>query len=242
MLHEPFLFTIIGIIVFFSALVQGISGFGMALVSMSVLPFILPLRIVTPLVLLNGFLVTLVLFVSKREHCNMRDLIPLLISAAVGIPFGIYLLAYANEAILRKILAAIIIIFCIYSFIKINAPKKFSTHWSYFFGFLAGSLGAAFNINGPPVIIHAALQQWDKNRMMANLQAFFLISAILIAIGHHAKGLYTRDVLFMWIAFTPLNVAGTYIGNRINARINAEMFKKIVLTLLIISGLILGIA
>lgn len=236
---EAVLYVIIALVVLFSSFVQGISGFGQALVSMAILPFILPLRIVTPLVLLNGLAVTLMLFIAKREHFVMRDLLPLLASAAIGVPFGIFILTYLDEHILRKILASLIILFSVYSLAGLLPSKALSGRWAYLFGFIAGSLGAAFNINGPPVIVHAALQKWDKNRMMANLQAFFLSSAFLIGAGHAIRGLYTVEVLFLWLILIPVIFIGMFAGNHINSRIDAERFKRVVFSMLIIVALMM---
>ncbi len=236
---EGVIYLIIGLVVLFASFVQGISGFGQALVSMAILPFILPLRIVTPLVLLNGLAVTTMVFITKRKHFEMRGIITLLVSAALGIPFGIFILTYSNESILRKLLAALIALFSVYSLMGLLPAKPISSRWAYLFGFLAGSLGAAFNINGPPVIVYAALQKWEKDRMIANLQAFFLSSAFLIGTGHALRGLYTADVLFMWVMLIPVIFIGTYAGNLINSRIDTERFTRIVFTLLIIVALMM---
>ncbi|MCX7680207.1 MAG: sulfite exporter TauE/SafE family protein [Spirochaetes bacterium] len=238
---DALFYIAIGFVILVSAFVQGISGFGMALVSMSILPFLLPLRIVTPLVLLNGFAVTVVLFIAKRDHFELRDLIPLLASATVGIPFGIYILVHFDDRILQKILAILIFLYCIYSLANFSFSSKISERWTYLFGFLAGSLGAAFNINGPPVIIHAMLQQWEKDRMLANLQAFFLFSTILIGIGHCVQGFYTREVIMLWLSLLPINIIGTVAGIFVNKQVNNEQFKKIILILLIVSSILLGI-
>ncbi len=239
MTGEAVLYIIIALVVLFASFVQGVSGFGQALVSMAILPFMLPLRIVTPLVLLNGLALTAMLFIVKRKHVNLRELIPLLASAAVGVPFGIFILTYLDEQILRKILASLIILFSVYSLAGLLPAKPVSRRWSYVFGFLAGSLGAAFNINGPPVIVHAALQQWDKDRTIANLQGFFLSSAFLIGAGHAARGLYTADVLFLWSMLIPIIFTGMFAGNFINTRIDAERFKRIVITMLLIIAIMM---
>lgn len=239
MTGETVLYSIIALVVLFASFAQSVTGFGQALVSMAVLPFILPLRIVTPLVLLNGLAVTAMLFIAKRKHFEMPDLIPLLASAAVGVPFGTFIFTYINESILRKVLAILIAFFSVYSLIGLLPKKQVSSRWAYLFGFLAGSLGAAFNINGPPVIVHAALQKWDKDRMMANLQAFFLSSAILIGAGHALKGFYTADVLFLWIMLIPVIFIGMFTGNLINSRIDTEHFKRIVFCLLILVAIMM---
>lgn len=239
---ETVIFIIIASVVFFASLVQGVSGFGQALVSMSILPFILPLRIVTPLVLLNGLAVTIMIFIAKRKHFEFRELLPLLASSAFGVPFGIYILTYLDESILRKILASLIILFSIYSLAGLLPSKAISRRWAYLFGFMAGSLGAAFNINGPPVIVHAALQKWEKDRMMANLQAFFITSAIFIGTGHAIRGFYSTDVLFLWLMLIPTIFLGILAGNFLNNRIDTERFQRIVFSLLIIVSIMMFIA
>jgi hypothetical protein len=236
---ELVIIILISIIIFFAAFVQGVSGFGQALVSMAILPFMLPLRIVTPLVLLNGLAVTSMLFIVKRKHFELKELLPLLASAACGVPFGMLLLVYCDEQLLRKILGSLIVLFSVYSLAGYLPARPISRTWAYVFGFVAGSLGAAFNINGPPVIVHATLQKWEKDRMMANLQGFFLASAFIIGIGHALRGLYSSEVLLLWVVCIPIIFFGMYAGTKLNMRIDETRFQRIVFVFLILIALMM---
>ena len=115
------------IIIFFSALVQAVTSFGSALVSMSFLPLLLPLNIVTPLVAMNGTFITALNFLRLHQHFDPKKIKPLVIGALPGIPVGIYFLVNTSEEIIKTVLAIVILAYSLYSLfqtiskIKINA-------------------------------------------------------------------------------------------------------------------------
>nr|HPJ39641.1 TSUP family transporter [Spirochaetota bacterium] len=94
------LYIVLTITIFTSALIQGMTGFGSALVAMAILPLFLPVRTVTPLVLLVGLLLNIIIFVRFHQHFDMKKLFPIIIGAAAGVPIGVYGLKMIDERII----------------------------------------------------------------------------------------------------------------------------------------------
>jgi uncharacterized membrane protein YfcA len=51
-------------------------------------------------------------------------------------------------------------------------------------GLLAGILGGAYGINGPPLVIYGAKRRWSAQHFRATLQGYFLIASIVGIIGY----------------------------------------------------------
>jgi len=227
------------VIVFISAFVQAVTSFGSALVSMSFLPFIFPLHFVTPLVALNGSCITALNFFRLHQHFDPKKIKPLIIGAIPGIPTGIYLLVNLPESIIKTTLALVIIGYALYSLI--NAYSRFTINYKagYALGFFAGCLGGAFNTDGPPIVIYITSQPWSKDEMNISLSSYFLMSGLTLVTMHTIGGLLTKQVALFFITLLPAIFSGVYAGSLIYKKINQEVFKKIVLFLLILVAIVL---
>ncbi|HQL43210.1 MAG TPA: sulfite exporter TauE/SafE family protein [Spirochaetota bacterium] len=227
------------IIIFFSALVQAVTSFGSALVSMSFLPLLLPLNIVTPLVALNGTFITALNFLRLHQHFDPKKIKPLVIGALPGIPVGIYLLVNISEEIIKTVLAIVILAYSLYSLLHSISKIKINAKAGLLLGFFAGCLAGAFNTDGPPVVIYITSQKWSKDEMNISLSSYFLISGITLVTMHTTGGLITKDIVYFFIATIPATLLGVIAGSFIYKKINHETFQKIVLILLIIVAVML---
>ncbi len=227
------------IIVFISAFVQAITSFGSALVSMSLLPFLFSMNFVTPLVALNGTCITALNFFRLHQHFDPKKIKPLILGAIPGIPTGIYLLVNLPESIIKTILAIVILGYAVYSLIHTHSRFRIKKRAGYAFGFFAGCLGGAFNTDGPPIVIYITSQHWSKDEMNISLTSYFLFSGFTLVTMHTIGGLLTIKVALYFISLLPAIFAGVYIGSKIYKRIDQEVFKKIVLLLLIFIAIVL---
>ena len=136
-------------------------------------------------------------------------------------------------------LASVIILFSLYKLIspKILVLKTDKT--SYLFGFIAGILGGAFHMNGPPVIIYGTLRQWTPSQFRATLQSFFLPAGLLALAGQYKTGLWTGEVMTIYLYALPLVLINVMIGNRLHTKIPEGQFDTYIYLLLSALGVLL---
>ena len=103
-------------------------------------------------------------------------------------------------------------------------------------GFLGGILGGAYNTTGPPVIIYGNCRGWPPAEFKGNLQAFFLLTSLIIIVSHALAGNYTPDVLRLSLLVLPAVAAGLGAGLALSKRVSAAAFRTIVLWLLLALG------
>ncbi|MGF1490117.1 MAG: sulfite exporter TauE/SafE family protein [Prochloraceae cyanobacterium] len=227
------------LIVLLSSLIQGITGFGSALVAMPLFTFIFDIKTVAPLVALMTISVNLFLFVKLKKHYRHQKLIPLLIGAVPGILTGIFFLKYAPEYLLRIIMAIVLLSYSLYALTKPSIKISFPPNFSVLVGFCSGNLGGAFNMNGPPVLLWAAIEKWDKNEFRSILQAYFGISGLIVVTFHAISGLTTTTVLKYFLFAIPATFFGISIGNYFAQRIPQLRFQQMVCGLLILLSILL---
>ncbi len=225
-------------IVFFAALMRSAIGFGDALLAMPLLTLITPMQTAVPLVaLLASTMAVLILFGQWRK-VNVGAAWRLIVASVVGIPFGLYALIYIPERMLKIGLGVLLVLFALYELfmprLKLNHPKLV-----YLFGFVAGIFGGATSVNGPPIVMYGALSQWPPATFRATLQGYFFPVGLFILVGHAVGGLWTLEVVGLYLWALPVVVLAVYLGGLLHTRIPSGAFDRAVYTLLLVMGIFL---
>jgi uncharacterized membrane protein YfcA len=224
-------------VIFLAVFVQSMAGFGLALVSMALLPGIVGIQVAAPLVALVGIPLEFLLLVKYRSELNISAVWPLILASLFGIPLGIYVLKRVDEDIVLTFLGIVITGYAIYSLLEVKLPQMKHPIWAYGSGFFAGLLGGAYNTAGPPVIIYGNCRGWLPAEFKGNLQSFFLVGTLFVVAAHVLSGNLTEVVWldFLWVI--PAIGLGFVAGTWLDRYLNPEVFRKVVLVLLILMGL-----
>ena len=228
---------LIGGILFLAAFTQGLSGFGVALVAMALLPKIIGIKDAIVLVALIAFIVDFGVLLRYRDSLQFKKVLPLILASFVGVPLGIFLLRRADEGLALAILGIILVGYSLYALSGLNLPELKGKAWAYGTGFFGGLLGGAYNTPGPPIIMYASCKKWEPDVFKGNLQTFFLQNSIIVILGHWLSGNFTADILSLFWRGLPYLLAGLFTGLAMDKWINPEVFRKIVLVLLVVMGL-----
>jgi uncharacterized membrane protein YfcA len=226
-------------ILFLAYFIRGAFGFGDALVATSLLSLFLELRDVTPLSGLTGTTATLLMLYSERAHISFRRVAVLILSCCAGIPIGIYLLRGPFDVELKILLGCFILLF---SLINLTRPDLFqlrNERLAPLFGFGAGILGGALNTSGPLIVLYGLLRRWERGEMLANYQAFFMASGMIVLSGHALGGLWSLELFKTYAICLPFVLLGLWIGQRLQKHLSDALFRRLIFMLLILVGLTL---
>ena len=231
---EPII--IILIILFFSTLVRSTFGFGDALIAMPLLAMVLSMQIVTPLVALIAFSIAIYIVIQDFKKIEFQNIWKLIVSSIIGIPIGLIYLKGINEDIIKLVLGILISVFGLYNLFKPDLIRIKHSLWAYLFGFLAGLIGAAYNTNGPIIVIYGTMKKWKPLEFRATLQGYFLTTGVFVILGHLIAGNFTKIVMKYYLMTFPVFLGAIILGSFLNKRINKESFIKYIYLLLIIIG------
>jgi uncharacterized membrane protein YfcA len=211
---------------FAGALVAGLSGFAFGLVVSAIwLYFLTPLQTAT-LIIAFGLIVQGYSVWKLRGALDWRRLWPFMAGAALGVPVGVGILTWANPADVRMGVGAFLVLYSLYALLRPAIPAV-----------KAG--GAAAGLAGILVIIWCSLRGWSKDVQRAVFQpvavAIFVMSALWIG----ARGTITPEVIKLFLIGLPALFAGTWLGMKLFGRLDEATFRKIVLALLLVSGVLL---
>ncbi len=220
-----------------AAFVQGLTGFGFGLVSMSLLPAILGIKQAAAIGTIYGLLVIITTFVRHYRDYNWRLGIPFLISSCIGVPVGVYFLEKSSEVVLLKILGAVMVYFAAREFLVKKPLESISTPLSVPFGFFSGTLSGAFNLGGIPTAIFAYAHPWSRGQIIAFLQMMMILSSILRLFLYGRFG-YLKE--FSWsfgvVVAVPL-FASLFLGSFVMNRIHPKHMKRGIFIFIGVAGL-----
>lgn len=220
-------------IVFFAATMQTISGFGFALTIMPLMTLALGFQTAAPLVALIGLTLYGLNLLRLRPAINKGEVLRLGIASAAGVPVGVLVLSAIEESAVKLLLGLILIAYAGYALIRPALPRVRGRFWAYPAGFVAGCLGGAYNVPGPPAIIYGTLQQWSKDEFRAVLQALFFLNATMVVMTHFATNHLTAEIFSLYLKLVPALLLGILAGGWLDARLSYARFQTIVALMLL---------
>ncbi|MHA6697809.1 sulfite exporter TauE/SafE family protein [Chryseobacterium sp. A321] len=229
------------LISFLASLVRSSFGFGEALVAVPLLLFFLPAEVAVPLTVMLSVVIALVIVIQDHRKIHFESAKWLILYALLGLPLGIYILLYADEKVVKIVLAALILLYSLYClFSKTSRVLLKESKWGLFVcGFLSGVLGGAYGLNGPPLVIYGNLRRWSPTHFRATLQAYFLPVSLLSVLGFYYKGLLTPEVNSYFLYCLISSIPAIFLGRYINRKLKDGFFFKFVYYGLMVISLIL---
>jgi uncharacterized protein len=214
-------------VLFLATFIRSALGFGEALIAVPLLALTLPVQVAAPLAVLVSITVALVVVIQDRRNVHVRSAGWLVLSTLFGIPLGLMLLKTVPESVVKSTLGVFIIAFALYSLAG-RKPELHNDRLAPLFGFLAGILGGAYGMNGPPLVVYGVLRRWQPTQFRATLQGYFLIASIVGMAGYAVTGLWTRTVSSYFVLSLPLALIAIFLGRAVHRRLNSARFLVVV--------------
>lgn len=226
---------------FVAAVASGLAGFAFALVASAVF---LHLRVpadATPLVLAASLLSQSFSILSLRDAIDWRRLAPFLIGGVAGIPLGVLLLQSVSPEPLKRAIGVFLVVYAVYMLVRgVPRPIRFGgAPLDGAVGFVGGVLGGLGGLSGAIPTPWTALRGWSKSEQRGVYQPYiFVMQAVALVYLYSEGGIGPQAVSdFLWCL--PAVALGVWLGLRLYARVDDATFRRIVLVLLLASGVVL---
>ena len=216
------------LIVCVATLLRSAFGFGEALIAVPLLAFFIPVQVAAPLAVLVSITIAAIVLAQDWRHIHLRSAGWLVLSTVLGIPLGLILLTRTPEHLIKAGLGALILLFALFSLAgslrwKLNHDSRTLLLSC---GFVAGILGGAYGMNGPPLVIYGSLRRWTAQQFRATLQAYFLPASVLGMCGYLSAGMWTPVVTRDYLLCLPVVIPAVFIGRAMNQRLSAGAFSR----------------
>jgi len=229
------------LVVFVATLIRSAFGFGEALIAVPLLALRLRLEVAAPLAVLISITIALIVVVQDWRKIHVRSMGWLMAATVFGIPLGLLLLTSSHQQLTKAVLAVLIIAFSLYSLLGERPPELTtdSMPWLLGCGFVAGIMGGAYGMNGPPLAIYGSMRRWSAQHFRATLQGYFLPASVLGMAGYWLKGLWVPAVTHYYLFSLPAMIPAILLGRAMNHRLRGETFLKYIYAGLSVVGVIL---
>lgn len=240
--HANLIFYVLAVI-FFATFIRSALGFGEALISVPLLALRIPLETAAPLAVMVSITIAAVVVAQDWRKVHVRSASWLLLATLFGIPLGLMLLMNVHQTVVKLILALVIIFFAVYSLNKTHLVHLESDRkpWLLSCGFIAGVLGGAYGMNGPPLAVYGTMRGWSPQHFRATLQGYFLPASMLGLAGYLWKGLWSRELTHLYLITLPVTIPAIWLGRVANHRLPVNSFRKYVYGGLIVIGAVLAL-
>lgn len=238
MYNDPTIIIIIILAVLAGGLVKGTLGFGMPMVALPIIAFIIPPT--TAMILLCApIFLTNFLQIKFRQGVSSYRFLPMFLSLIIGLIIGARLILEIDVKTITQIIAVSIIFAALVNCfgIKIkNINKNHENTITSLIGFGSGILGGLSTFYGPPMLAYLVAVDLPKEKFVRTVSTMYFIGSFplygsLIYYGFATK----EDLIFSLILIIPAFIA-QQVGTKIRDKFNQNQFRICILITLIILG------
>lgn len=225
---------------FFGGIVSGLAGFAMGLVVAGIWLHILTPVETAALIVGYGLLVQSYSIWKMRHAFRWRTVAPFVLGGAIGVPIGAASLASIEPAYLRTGVGVLLVCYSTYFLTRPHVHKiDASFPVDFGVGILNGVLGGLTGLAGPIITIWCQLRGWPKDGQRAIFQPVILAAFAMTAISLALAGTVTRHLVTVYLLGLPALGAGVLVGLKLYGHLDDNAFRKVILWLLLLSGLVL---
>lgn len=221
--------------------VNGLSGTGYALVALGFwLQAMSPLT-AAPLTALCGVAGHVQSLPRIWSGVRWTRLWPMLVAGIIGVPIGTLLLDHVRPSPLKVGVGILLIVYSAWMAFVRRPPIVTGGGGlaDAAVGFTGGVMGGMASLSGPAPAIWAQLRGFGKDEQRGVNQPFNMSVLLLALVSAGIAGFLDRTY-FVWAAIClPTTLIGARIGLALYGRVNDVQFRRIVLSLLGLSGVTL---
>ena len=238
MYNDPTIIIIIILAVLAGGLVKGTLGFGMPMVALPIIAFIIPPT--TAMILLCApIFLTNFLQIKFRQGVSSYRFLPMFLCLIIGLIIGARLILEIDVKTITQIIAVSIIFAALVNCfgIKIkNINKNHENTITSLIGFGSGILGGLSTFYGPPMLAYLVAVDLPKEKFVRTVSTMYFIGSFPLYWSLIYYGFATKeDLIFSLILIIPAFIA-QQVGTKIRDKFNQKQFRICILITLIILG------
>jgi len=229
-------------ILFFASLVHGSIGFGFGMISTAIVALFTDLQTTILFMLLPTMVANIMSILSEGNFLEaLKKFWVILLLMIIGSTLGTILLIHINSEYFKLLLAFIILIYLLQSFVRINASfvtiyPKVST---YGLGVFGGMLSGLTNVVAPLMIMYTLELKYTRKDTIQLSNLCFLFTKIGQISVFVYFGTFTMEAFSISMTTLVVVFLGMFLGAKIKKFIDAKLYVKILKSLLFFIALTL---
>ena len=235
--------VLLSVAVFSGAVVSGLAGFAFSAVAGAILLHLMPPIEAVPLMMVCSILVQVTSLLALLRDVQWRRSLILAACGLFGLMPAIYMLQHVDTRLFRIGFGVLVAGYSVYMLLRSEVKRRHCAGYSMgegLVGFGGGLIGGLTAMPGALPTIWCDMQGIPKGEQRGLVQPFIVIMQLVaLALLLPRLDLSSRMLLDLAISI-PAVAAGTAVGVILFGRVNDALFRRVVLTTLLVSGLTLA--
>lgn len=238
----PEVLALAAVVAALAGVIRGITGFGGAMVMSPPLALLLGPLVAVPVVLLLEGIAAAPMLVKLRALVRWRVIGPIILASYVTMPLGTWLLITADAQVMRRAIAAVVIVFSLLMLLGWRYAGRQRLSTSVGLGAVSGTMLGATSLGGPPAILYLLAGPDPIEVTRANLTYYLGAQCMAGLALLWLNGVLGVPGLLLAALLTPGYYAGMVLGMRLFSRFNDTRFRRftLVFMLLVAVGILLA--
>lgn len=236
--------ALLAIIVIVGYMVGATTGFGAAVITITLGVHLYSLDFLVPLVVILNLEISIYIVAKHYKPIDwrllLRKIIPLV---GLGLPLGIVLFNLVEADVLRLVLGVFVICFSVMELIMVlrmppgQERKPLSAVPAALWLFMGGVVHGMYAAGGPLVVYYAGRNIPDKQVFRSTLTAMWLVMNAVLLVVHLSTGKITTETAWMSAVLLPPLAIGIASGEWLHFRIPERAFRILIYSILIAAGI-----
>jgi uncharacterized membrane protein YfcA len=223
---------------FAGGFVNGVAGFGAAMIAMPLLTPFVGLSVAVPSCTLIVLCLNFQVGWTFRRYIQWQYVKGIVYGAVPGTILSVFVLEYIPEQTLKAGMGLFISCYALWSLYDDSGNKRvIHRFWGYLAGILSSAFGMAFGFNGPPLAIYVAYCGCQSQAVKGILGAGFIITSTCIVLAKIVTGQVDTTVLTIFAAATPAVLIGSKLGIGLSASLSEYSYRKVLFCALALMGM-----
>jgi uncharacterized membrane protein YfcA len=223
--------------VFLGSVLNGVVGFGFALVTVPLMSIALGPKEAVVLSALFGLLSNMGVGIRHRDEIEVSLVRRIVAGALVGMPLGLVVMVVVPPEPLKVAISLVVL----------GSVALFARGWvihdpphrvDVLTGVFSGILNTSVGISGPPVVMNLQGRRLAKGPFRASAASVFALSGVVALVLFAVAGQIHPDTLVAAAVALPAWPLGWFVGDQLHHRFDEDRFRSLVLVLLVVTALI----
>ena len=230
-----------GLVYTLATFVQRVSGFGMGIVAIMILPYLIGSHGQTAAYTNMLCAVSAAsLAIRFRKEAKWSRIVPILAGSFIATFIFVRVGQRASFDILEKVLGGVLVVLSVYfMFFKGRVRIRPGIRNGFLTGLMGGTLNGLFSTGGPPVVMYMLGTTDNHAVYFATMQAYFAFNNIYASSVRFLNGQINASFLPGFAGGLIGMLLGNLIGGKVEKYIPEKMFLKIIYALMALSGLMM---
>jgi uncharacterized protein len=220
--------------------VSGMAGFAFSAVAGAIVLHVFQPSEAVPLMMACSVGVQASTLVSLRHQIRWKESLSLIAGGLPAVPVAVFFLQNTNAHTLRMAFGGLIAVYSAYSLFR-PALSRYqavdSNGPGFLIGFGGGLIGGLTAMPGALPTIWCDLNGMPKDRQRGVVQPFIAAMQVSALVLMLSRNELPRAILFDLAVCLPPLAVGTALGIAMFRRINEATFRRVILVMLLLSGL-----